>query len=127
MTEILIFNKILKNSTITIDNVSVIIDKYKKEYLDITNYTDFIYFLCHLQIIDKDSGNWETGEKHYTLNHYFIDIINLKVYVKDITKHLKNKYPNAKYKKYTTDDIENIINILSRKEKIRKINATCDI
>jgi hypothetical protein len=133
MTNYEIFKKIINFSTITILEEKVgknlvetvaYIDKYKYDGEKINDYY-FIKTLIYLEILEIDSGNWETRERHYKLNNkyimrtypdYIFDGINIK--------KLKNKL----MKPYLIESVKELQNIflkyethLLRKQKLLKL------
>ena len=73
--------KILKGSIITKTKKGAFIDKYRINY--ICKEIPLILFeqLFNLDLIELDSGNFETGERHYHLNSNYISIENNIKYI----------------------------------------------
>lgn len=119
--------KIIKGSTITMTKNVCYIDRYKSSWSVVNS--DFAQYLIYMEILEEDSGNFETGEVHYKLNEKFY-------YFKNKIKHIKlNEIElcinNFKYiktlsaGKIVTEIIEEYSKLktkLLRKEKLQIIN-----
>lgn len=68
MTDYQALKKILRLATVTVNKKNAYIDYYNK-----INYS-IVSILILLDIIEKESGNFDTGDNHYRLNEKFISV-----------------------------------------------------
>ena len=119
-----IFNDILYYSELTLcENETAFIDKWKSNSYEI----DFNLAQRLARILELDSGNWETGETHYTLDAWHDDLIPIPNSIFNRIIFLRMKINRALY---IEDDIKNkMLETISeielqykRKAKIKKLN-----
>lgn len=102
-------------------------DKEKKAYVDAahrpTSYEvdwNLVNSLIHCDILDIDSGNWETGERHYTLDEKYYELSKLEKIV-ELKQIITNWfYHNSNYQKLLEEFLI-LEKTEERKCKIKKI------
>jgi len=118
MTKNQILKRIFKLSTITFHKKDAFIYHHNKpdEYVDY----DFVMMLKHLNIIELDSGNFETEETHYQLNS---DFIELRDNIRFINLNKIEAITNSSRLYYEFRSIFDIVKKeLQRKSKLLKLN-----
>lgn len=133
MSEEAIIEKIMFGATLTIN--------YKQYVAHMDNNLievdyKFAELLSYFGIIEQDSGNWETGDKHYLLSDRFVR--NRKIKLNYIIEHLEmmrvktgsmlplliNSWDTDKRFLRLKDALENIKLKYLRKEKLEKIKKS---
>lgn len=135
MTNYQILKRILHGSTVTTILHTAYIDKYKSTYC-IVDFA-FIKQLTYMDIIEKDSGNFETGEQHYLLSDKFIKI-NWEKYTKTILLKTMDDHVKRWLNEHYTYNVhppfiefekafEKIKNNTIRKKKLQKLKNESSI
>lgn len=125
-----ITKKILFGSEVTLTNDK---EAYLGRYDEIVDY-NFCFALTTREIIELDSGNWETGEEHYKLNEKFIRwekstrFILINILESDLEK--ATSYIQPQTITYHLTEFLNAVKVIKlndmRKQKIKKLNGTLD-
>jgi predicted metal-dependent hydrolase len=117
--------KIIFLSEVTLSKNKAYINYIEVDYL-------LISFLILLNILDLESGNFETQETHYRLHFKFIKKENNSIHIsfKEIQKEFERcddsliyNYIENKYAKDVKKIFYRIKNNLQRKVKLEKINS----
>jgi predicted NAD-dependent protein-ADP-ribosyltransferase YbiA (DUF1768 family) len=131
MTSYQILKSILHGATITIIDTTAYLDKYKSTYCVVD--FKFIKQLIYMDIIEKDSGNFETREEHYLLNDKFIkfdDKTRQKtILLKTMDEHatsIKNVPKHSPYLEFEKA-FEKIKHNVIRKKKLEKLENESSI
>jgi len=114
--------KILKGSVITTTKSGVFIDKYRKGYICKKITTVLFKELYNIELIEMDSGNWETSETHYHLNSKYISIKNNIKYInlEKITKEIEENKHRLLIEEFY-DAYFSIKKDIERNQKIKKL------
>ena len=126
MTDYQTLKKIFYLSIVTLNKNKAHINYIEVDY-------NLISFLTLLNILELESGNFETHDNHYRLNEKYIKINNkiIHVSIKDIESdfercddNLYYKYSDSEVKsaKYIKEVFYKLKNNLQRKAKLEKLN-----
>lgn len=92
------------------------INNYETDY-------DFAYFLITCGIIDQDSGNFETGEKHYIIDFYSMNIFER---INEIKNRLSISFTyslHIEMRQQLLKDLDEIELQYNRLNKLKKLNT----
>lgn len=130
MTDYQVLKKIIHLSTVTINR-----NKSHIDYIEIDYY--FVSFLALLNILELDSGNFETHDNHYRLDENFIKRNNntRTILLNEIQKQFEKVDDNLVYSlpgnisfdPKTAKDAKKVFfklkNDLLRKKKLERLNS----
>lgn len=115
--------KILKGSVITTSPDGVYIDKYRLGCACKKISRSLFNVLFYLELIEHDSGNWETQETHYHLNLNYVSIKTDIKYINlgEITKKIEENRLDANMSSEFYDAYFSVKIDIERNQKIKKI------
>ena len=114
--------RILYGSVVTKKNTTFYLDLYSKNWKEV-NSPELIKTLINVDLLELESGNWDTRERHYILNTRYVSY-------EDGVRHVNLKKFTEKFKGYSflivSDKVKqayfSVKKSLERKYKLEKLN-----